>query len=344
MKDDIKKDVYEEIRVMANDMQAEFQRILVTHGFDEEKARSCAEVFTQNSVDGIYTHGVNRFPRFIEYVSKGYVQVNEEPVKLSAFGSMEQWNGNLGPGPLNAIHATERAMEISKTFGMGCVAMRNTNHWMRGGLYGWKAAKAGFMFIGWSNTIANMPAWGASDSRLGNNPLVMAVPYQDEAIVLDMAMSQYSFGAMELQKNKNEQLAVAGGFDQQGNLTKDPVEILKTQRGLPIGYWKGAGLAFVLDIIATVLSGGDATRHITAKGIEYGVSQVFIAINLSALNNYDGMAGLISGIIEDYHQSVPLTEKDKIIYPGERVIQKRRDNLEKGVPVGKKIWEEIKRL
>jgi 3-dehydro-L-gulonate 2-dehydrogenase len=82
-------------------------------------------------------------------------------------GGLEQWNGILGPGPLNAVYATERAMHLASAHGIGCVALGYTNHWMRGGYYGWQAAKKGFVFIGWSNTIANMPAWNAVDTRLG---------------------------------------------------------------------------------------------------------------------------------------------------------------------------------
>ena len=96
---------------------------------------------------------------------------------------------------------------------------------MRGGSYGWQAAKKGYVFIGWTNTIGNMPAWGATDNRLGNNPLVIAIPFRDEAIVLDMAMSQYSFGAMELAEMKKEDFPYYGGYDVNGELTKDPSAI-----------------------------------------------------------------------------------------------------------------------
>jgi 3-dehydro-L-gulonate 2-dehydrogenase len=215
---------------------------------------------------------------------------------------------------------------------------------MRGGLYGWQAARAGFVFIGWTNTIANMPAWGASDSRLGNNPLVMAVPFENNAIVVDMAMSQYSFGAIEMQKMKGGQLAFAGGFDKEGKLTTDPSAILKTQRGLPIGYWKGAGLSLLLDILAAILSGGDSTRAGTKKGTEYGLSQVFIAIHLPALQHYAAVSGIIQQVISDYHQSVLQETQGKILYPGERVQLTRKENLEKGVPVAMHVWNKIREL
>ena len=246
----------------------------------------------------------------------------------------------LGPGPINALRCTDRAMEIAAVQGMGCVALANTNHWMRGGTYGWRAAQRGFVFIGWTNTTANMPTWGAVNSKLGNNPLVMAVPYQQEAIVLDMAMSQFSYGMLEFYQMKGQQLPVQGGFTSEGKLTTDPGEIAKSQRILPVGYWKGAGLSLLLDILATILSGGLSVAGISQQKAECNVSQVFIAIDISKLNNFRTIASAIQQIIEDYHQSVP-EKGSKVLFPGERVLSLRVENAAQGIPVLKSVWDEI---
>src|ERR1035437_6527571 len=334
----------ETINIPPQKMLSEFQQILLIRGFAEEKALQCAKIFTNNSIDGVYSHGVNRFASFIKMVDDGFIKPNNIPSLKSKYAGIEQWDGNLGAGPLNAMYATDTAINLSLQYGIGCVALSNTNHWMRGGAYGWHAAKKGFVFIGWTNTIANMPAWGAVDNRLGNNPFVLAVPFNDEAIVLDMAMSQYSFGSMELAKMKDEKLLVDGGYDTSGQLINNPSEIIASKRALPIGYWKGAGLSLLLDILATVLSGGLSTKEISKNKIESSVSQVFIAIDISKLNNNSSIPGMIENIINDYHQSVPEDEKAKIMYPGERVLETRKNNLAKGIPVIKKIWEEIMQL
>ncbi|MBC7827412.1 MAG: 3-dehydro-L-gulonate 2-dehydrogenase [Chitinophagaceae bacterium] len=332
------------VRIPAKEMKEMFHTILLNHGLEQSRALLCAEIFTNNSVDGVYTHGVNRFPRFISNIDTGHVNATATPSLKYKFGAIEQWDGNLGPGPSNAVRATESAMQLSTEHGIGCVALSRTNHWMRGGTYGWQAAKKGFVFIGWTNTIGNMPAWGATDNRLGNNPLVIAIPFEDEAIVLDMAMSQYSFGAMELAQMKNENFPVYGGYDLKGELTKDPAAILESRRPLPIGFWKGAGLSLLLDILATILSGGWSTSEITKREVEYGLSQVFVVIDLSRLGNHSLIPTLLHQIIEDYHQSIPQDEKKNISYPGERVMKTRKQNLTDGIPVLKKIWEKIEQL
>jgi len=301
-------------------------------------------VFTSNSVDGVYSHGVNRFPKFIGMVKAGIVIPAGEAICKTKAGNIEQWDGQQGAGIVNALKATDRAVELAKLSGIGCVALGRTNHWMRGGTYGWRAAKSGCIFVGWSNTIANTPAFGAINHKLGNNPLVMAAPYEDEAIVLDMAMSQFSYGAMEMYELKKEKLPVAGGYDSKGNLTDDPSEIKQTQRTLPIGYWKGSGLSLLLDILATVLSGGLSVAEITAQDAERNLSQIFIAIDPAKFGNQHSVTKIIRNIIEDLKTSVPVLPGKTVRYPGENVLKTRSSNITEGIPVSQTVWAEIKAL
>jgi 3-dehydro-L-gulonate 2-dehydrogenase len=328
-------------RIPYKEMQTVFHRILVKHGFTDEKANQCAQIFAENSLEGVASHGVNRFPRFVDYIKKGYINVQKEPQLIHSAGALEQWDGQLGPGPINAIVCTDRAMHLAKKNGLGCAALANTNHWMRGGTYGWQAAREGFAFIGWTNTEANMPVWGAKDSRLGNNPLVLAVPYKSEAVVLDFAMTQYSYGKMETARLEGNSLPYAGGFDESGKLTIQPGEVLKSRRALPVGYWKGAGLSLLLDIMASILSAGLPTFKISRNEAEYAVSQVFIAFSLENLSNYPAIETTINEIIMDYKDSASDENEGIIRYPGERISKVRTENLEHGIPVIAGIWEEV---
>lgn len=332
------------IRIPYEKMKSEFFRILSGIGFSEPKAEQCAEIFTMNSLDGVNSHGINRFSRFVKNTLDGLVNPEAVPSLLHKTGSIEQWNGNLGPGPLNAVFATERAMELAMGNGIGMVSLAHTNHWMRGGTYGWQAAKKGFVFLCWTNTCQNMPAWGATDPRIGNNPFVIAIPYHDEAIVLDFAMSQYSYGKMESLKHEGSKLPYPGGFNKKGELTTDPGEILESWRVLPVGYWKGAGLSLLLDIMAAILSGGLSTHEIGSCSTEHNVSQVFIAINIKVLHNFPAIDGSIHQIIEDLHKSIPESPSSKIRYPGENVLLIRNENMKKGIPVSSVIWEKILRV
>ena len=257
------------IRIHFVDMKREFQRVLVKVGFTPERAERLADILAQNSLDGVASHGWNRFLALIGQIDQGLVKIDAEPEIVAAFGAWEQWDAKLGPGPLNAVAATNRAMELARQYGIGCVGLRNTNHWMRAGTYGQIAARAGFVLLCWTNAVATMPPYGSRDIRLGNNPIVLAVPRQDGPVVLDIAMSQFSFGKLEVLRRSGEKLPVPGGTDQDGQPTQDPAVILESGRALPIGYWKGSGLALLLDMTATLISGGQATYQIRPEAV-YG--------------------------------------------------------------------------
>jgi len=155
------------MRLPFHQLKAEFKRVLIKLKFTDDKAEACAQIFAENSRDGVYTHGLNRFPSFVEYVQEGLIIPQAEPTLVDQMGAIERWDGNLAPGILNAAFCMDRAIALAKENGIGCVAIRNTNHWMRGGTYGWQAADARMISISFTNTIANLPPWGGIDPRLG---------------------------------------------------------------------------------------------------------------------------------------------------------------------------------
>ena len=184
------------MRIPFETMCQEFLRVLLNKGFSEERAQLCARIFAESSRDGVYSHGLNRFPYFIKNIDEGIIQVQAMPERVGGFGSMERWDGRFGPGPLNAHFCMNRAIELAKEHGMSCVGLRNTTHWMRGGTYGWQAADAGCLAICFTNTSPNMPPWGGAEARIGNNPMVIAVPRQKGHLVLDMATALFSYGKL----------------------------------------------------------------------------------------------------------------------------------------------------
>jgi len=332
------------MRIPYEHMQEVLYNLFKKYNFTDEKATIMAGVFTENTLAGVNSHGINRVPLFIKYVEKGLVKVDAEAEKVETFGSIERWDGNLGPGILNATTCTNRAIELAKLHGMGMVALRNTNHWMRGGAYGWQAAEAGCISILFTNTQPNMPPWGGKDSRIGNNPFVVSIPREEGHIVLDMAISQFAFGKMDEYKQRGEKLPFPGGWDDNNELSDDPEKILKTERGLPIGYWKGSALSMVLDMLATVLSAGDSTYKIGQRKYETGISQVYLCIYPEIFNDRNLRERLLNEIIGYTHDVEPMHPGDKTYFPGERTLQTRTRNLKDGIPVREEIWQKIMEL
>ena len=215
---------------------------------------------------------------------------------------------------------------------------------MRAGTYGWIAADRGKIAICFTNTQPNMPPWGGKESRIGNNPFVIAIPRAEGNIVLDMSLSQFAFGKMHIYKNKNRKLPFPGGWDLDGNLTNDPKKILIRERALPIGYWKGSAFSIVLDMLAAMLSDGNPTCRIKGQGEETGISQVFICIDAEKMGNSVERDHLMNEIIQNIHDVPTMHEGDRTYYPGEKTLATRKENLEKGIPVEEEIWNRILEL
>ena len=349
-------------RIFFSELQDRIERVLVGLGLSPERAALGARLIAETDRDGVRTHGVARLPRFAEMVRLRRIVPTATPHRVAAFGGLERWAGDRGPGNLAAHAMTTRAVELAKVYGIGAVALRDTTHWLRGGSYGWQAAEAGYALLAWTNTMPNLPPWGGSSPALGNNPLVIAVPrsggivtsagdsgwtrMDDSAtgseagpVVLDMAMSQFSYGTLAAYRQRGESLPVPGGFDEAGELTSDPGSIEASQRALPIGFWKGSGLAFVLDMLAAMLAGGQATYEITPDPLaEVGISQVFLAISPAAVNSWTEMERTARGCIDALHAATPTTPGVLPRFPGEGTSRAREENLRLGVAIEDAVW------
>ncbi|HUX12237.1 MAG TPA: 3-dehydro-L-gulonate 2-dehydrogenase [Spirochaetia bacterium] len=331
------------MRIEFEEVVATLAQILLEKGFEADDAALSARLFAEASRDGVASHGLNRFAQYADAIDRREIDPAARPQRVESAGALERWDGRRGPGNLNAWRSMHRAMQLADSHGIGSVALSRTNHWMRGGAYGRQAAEAGYIGICWTNTIGNLPPWGGIEPKLGNNPMILAVPFAGGPIVHDFAMSQYSYGALANFRRADRPLPFPGGFDAGGRLTTDPAEIERTQRPLPIGMWKGSGLALMLDLIASLLSGGDSTSRISRRDTEREVSQLFIAIRIPQ-GGETGAAWaqtLVKEAIDDLHGATPVSPGDPVRYPGERVIESRRDAELHGVEVDEAIWKAI---
>jgi 3-dehydro-L-gulonate 2-dehydrogenase len=158
-------------------------------------------------------------------------------------------------------------------------------------------------------------------------------------------MSQFSYGTVQAYRERGELLPYPGGFDENGELTRDPAAIERTQRALPIGLWKGSGLAFVLDVLAAMLAHGRATNEIPPDALqEVGQSQVFIALAPSALTSMDELDRIARGAIDALHAATPVVPGNVARYPGEGTLRTREESMRLGVEVDERAWNALENL
>ncbi len=331
------------IRVNYDLAKDTIKKAMLKVGLSNEDAELCAQTHVCSSAEGIESHGLNRVPRFLEYVKIGYVDPNGKPQLVGAKGAVERYDGNLGIGITNAIFCADRAAALAKEHGIGCVALKNTTHWMRGGTYSKRMAEAGFIGMNWINTESCMPLWGSDEVGVGNNPFCVGIPTKGDPVVLDMAMSQFSYGKIDVHRLAGEKLPMNGGFNKDGKLTDNPEEILSSQRLLPTGYWKGSSMALVLDMAAAMMSGGksgvDMDRE--RRGVCTSCSQVFIAYDPYLFGDEQELNAKVEDRIAAA-KSVHTVDNDTVIrIPGDRARTNLERSLADGVAVDDVVWNTI---
>ena len=339
----------EEIRITIDEFRDVLYQKLIKHGALQEEAKKTSEIFALNAADGVISHSVLRVWRLLSHYDNGLVVPGRMPVFVSGTGAVARYDGNGTSGVLSASFCMEKACELADRFGIGLVALRNANHWMRGGYYGHLAADKGKVAICWTNTRANLPSWGSKVSNIGNNPFVMAVPGKDgKHLVLDSAMSQFSNGKLEVMRRAGKLLPVDGGYDQEGNLTRVPGDIEKTRRPIPMGFWKGSSMSILLDACAAILSDGLNTASIERKMQKDGTDeaflcQIFIAIAPEALGE-SRLEEIEESILDSVHNAQPVKEGSPSRCPGERVFRDREAAFRDGILVPAESWKQILEL
>ena len=308
-----------------------------------ETAHRFAEIFAGNSLDGVYSHGMNRYQRYLDDMESGLCNAKvTEAERVSGVGGLEVWDADFGVGPLIAQQMASRAIELAKTHGIACVALRNNSHWLRAGRYGLMMADADMMGICMTNTCMNLTAYGAMEPSTGNNPITFAVPRKAGSLVMDMAVSQYAYGKLEIMAQEGGMLDTPCGYDKEGNLTCDPAKIIESGLMLPMAMWKGSALSIMIDLMTSMLALGRTSLEIGKPSDgEKGMSQMFICMNPAAVVDMDRAEEQMERSIEFLNALQLHGEKGGVHVPGQNLEKTRQRNCEHGIPVTEGTWQKI---
>ncbi len=308
-----------------------------------QDAKRFAEIFAGNSLDGVYSHGMNRYPRYLSDMESGLCDAKvTQAERVSGLGGLEVWDAHFGVGPLIAQQMAERAIELARTHGIACVALRNNSHWLRAGRYGLMMADAGMMGLCMTNTCMNLVAYGAKEPSTGNNPITIAIPRRAGSLVMDMAVSQYAFGKLEIMAQEGGMLDTPCGYDTDGNLTNDPQKIVESGLMTPMALWKGSALSIMIDLMVSMLSLGRTSLTIgTPADGEKGMSQMFVCMNPAAVIDMDKAEAQMEKTIAFLNGLEPKDGVHGVHAPGENLERTRARNRERGIPVTEDTWQKI---
>lgn len=301
-------------------------------------AKIIADLMTQADINGSEGHGVFRLPQYIRRIKGGAVNVKPDiRIEREAAG-MALVHGDNGMGHLVMKFAAETAIKKAKTAGVAWVGARWSNHAGPAALYAAMPAEHDmiglYMAVGSAN---HLPPWGGLDMLLSTNPIAVAVPTGDEpAIVLDMATTVAAYGKVKTKAQRGEMMPEGWMMDRKGQPLTDPK---KASEGflLPIGGYKGYGLALIIGLLAGNLNGAAMGKDVidfnNDDTSETNTGHTIVAINIEAFQDLQEFKQGMDTLIRDIRGSQRLPGVDRIRLPGEGTHTTRADNEKNGIPM-----------
>jgi len=324
--------------VPAERLQRFIARILQAVDLPPADAASVAELMTRADLIGADGHGVFRLPQYARRIRNKGINVRPNIRLVSEKAAMALVDGDNGMGHLVMRFAAETAMKKAKGAGVAWVGVRASNHAGPASLYA--SMPLAQDMIGLYLAVGNanhLPPWGGIDMLLSTNPLAVAVPTQDEPpIVLDMATTVAAYGKVKTKAQRGETMPEGWMIDRQGKPLTDPK---RADEGflVPIGGYKGYGLALIIGLLAGTLNGAAMARETVDfnkdEVTKTNTGQAVVAIDLAAFGPVDDFKRRVDDVARQMRGSARLPGVERIWLPGEQSHGKRQHRSKQGIPL-----------
>jgi LDH2 family malate/lactate/ureidoglycolate dehydrogenase len=311
---------------------------LTAAGLPAEDAARVAGLMTEADLTGADAHGIFRLPQYVRRIRAGGFNTRPHIKVEKTAAATALVDGDNGMGHLVVSRAADTAIELARDAGVGWVGVRRSNHAGTAGLYAAMPVEHGM--IGLYGAVANanhMAVWGGSEFLLGTNPLGIAVPSSDGPVVLDMATTVVSYGTIKKYTLAGHEMPEGWMVDTQtGGPLTDPK---RSTEGLllPIGGYKGSGLAIMLGLLAGTLNGAAFGRDVIDFNYNQedavNTGQFVVAIDIKRFVPLATFVSETDRHLSDLRASKRLPGVDEIRLPGDRRRACRAERLRDGVPL-----------
>ena len=333
-----KTPVEKALRVDARELRAFVAGAFERVGMPAASAATVAELMVEADLQGADGHGVFRLPQYLRRIQAGGVNLKPDIRVERERAAMALVDGDNAQGHLAMKFAAELAIRKARSAGTAWVGVRRGNHAGPASLYAKMALRSDMIGMYFAVGNANhLPPWGGLDMLLSTNPIAVAIPGLEEPpIVLDMATTVAAFGKVKTLAQRGGTMPEGWMVDREGKPLTDPKRM---DEGflLPIGGYKGYGLALVFGILAGTLNGAAMGREVVDfnhdDATPTNTGQAILAIDIAAFEDPDIFKRRIDALSRDIRGSERMKGVERIWLPGEQSHAKYRDRLENGIPV-----------
>ena len=336
----------EKVNLKTENLKKDIIKIFKKFGLSNNHALISANALINAELVGAYGHGLTRLKMYCDRISKKVI--NPKPkIKIKKISqSISHIDADDSIGFVAADMAIKKAISNAKKTGIGLVAVRNSGHYGLSGYYAEQAVKKNLVTMIYTNAPPAIAPHGAIKSLFGTNPICFGTPSGSKApFILDTSISMINRGKIRFASKNNQKLPIGVALDKFGKPTTDANKALKGVQ-LPIAGFRGSGLAWMVDILSGVLTGGNHAGRVKDPFEDFSgpqnIGHLFITFKTNLfVKDYNNR-------IKDNIKKVKRLPKVKgvkeIMYPGQNKYKRYKMNLNKEIKISKIIKEELEIL
>jgi LDH2 family malate/lactate/ureidoglycolate dehydrogenase len=332
--------------VPAAPLTAFAQSVLEAAGVPPLTAALVAESLVSANLRGVDSHGVQLLIWYTEQIAAGNVDVHRAGHIASENGACMVYDGDNAIGQLVSDTCCDHAVRLARDHGIGLVVARNSTHFGAAAWWAQKLARENLLGIVMCNATALVAPWQGRDKMLGTNPICMAVPGPN-SFLLDMATTTVALNRVYKAVLSGDTSIPAGwAMDADGNPTTDPQTALDGLP-MPLGGYKGTGLAIMVEILCAVLSGGAMLTNvggIRIQNVRMNASQMFLAVDVARFMPLDEFIERMEFIRSTVKSARPAVGFEEVMIAGDPEWRSEETRLRDGIPVSNGIWQQLSTL
>ena len=336
-----------DVVIAATDLAALSERILLALHVNPWKARLVADSLVAANLRGVDSHGVQLLPYYVEQIEWGDMDKDADGHVVAESGCCLTYDGENGIGQAIADTCCEHAIRVARACGIGMVTARESNHFGACAWWAQKMSAVGQIGIVMCNASPLVPPWQGREPRFGTNPICMSVPGGEERPwLLDMATTTVAAGKIyKAHINGRPEIPAGWAMDREGVPTTSTEAALKGLL-MPLGGYKGSGLAMMVEILCAVLSGSAMSTElggIRIRGRKVRVGQAFLAIAVERFLPLGEFRERIDRLIRTVKSAPPATAAgyDEVLVAGDPEYRFEDERRVNGIPVGPGTWEAL---
>jgi L-2-hydroxycarboxylate dehydrogenase (NAD+) len=326
-------------------MTAAFERL----GLPASDAATVAELMTEAEVQGSEGHGVIRLAPYARRIRAGGINLHPEIRVVKERAAMALLDGDNGMGHLVMKRAAQIAIDKARQTGVAWVGTRLSNHAGPASLYARMPLAQDMIGMYFAVGSANhLPPWGGLDMLLSTNPIAVAVPTGVEpAVVLDIATTVAAYGKVKAKAQRGEAMPEGWMIDRSGAPLTDPK---RADEGflLPIGGYKGYGLALIVGILSGTLNGAAMGSEVVDFNHDdttiTNTGQAIVAIDPDAFGELEAFKSRMDTLVRELRDSERMPGVDRIWLPGEQSHERRIANRRDGLALAPTLLAQLDKL